>query len=750
MRILLFSVFVLFNLPLSFGADSTGIVRGRVYDRVSHEPLVAVNVVYGRNLGVITGHDGEFSFRARAGNYNVIFKYVGYRTYAVSLHLAGGDTLFVEAAMEHEIRQIDQIVVSANKTEQKVADLTVSMSVIHPEMIAQDHITDAEELVNKSPGIEVLDGQASIRGGSGFSYGAGSRVLALIDGLPMLSADAGNIKWSYLPLENLAQVEIIKGASSVLYGSSALNGVINFRTAVPDSIPVTRLYAEGGIYDRPRQKNWVWWDTPRVFSSASFSHMVKKGNTGISIGSGIFYDNGYRSLNDEKLGRLNAGIRHQSSRIDGLTYGVNLNSGASRFRDFILWQNASTGALMQDTSTAQLAVGTFLTVDPFISYKQSERLKHDLKSRIQYTSNSYPDGGNNNSSALSSYTEYQMWYRLLRFANLNTGLVGDYRLIHSEFYGDHNGLNVAGYAQVDMDVVKKLKMSGGVRLEQNYLDNKADQLVPIFRAGLNYHPGGYTFIRASFGQGYRYPSIAEKYAATTLGSIQIYPNPEIQSEKGWNSEVGIKQGVQAGNSTGQLDLAFFYQRNTDMIEYLFGLYPDPVTGNFGLGFKSANVEQSRIFGCELDYMLKRTSGELTTTLSGGYIYTYPVEYNPITHRNKDVFLKYRRKHSAKLNIENRYRKMVLGAGMYIRSPILNIDKVFLDETTRESFLPGFYEYWTNDNKTYFLMDVNLGYDLTDHFNLSLVIKNLTNTEYMGRPGDIRPQRSFGIRLSGKF
>ena len=299
-------------------------------------------------------------------------------------------------------------------------------------------------------------------------------------------------------------------------------------------------------------------------------------------------------------------------------------------------------------------------------------------------------------------------------------------------------------------LLKELKMSGGVRLEQNYLDNEADQLVPIFRAGLNYHPGGYTFIRASFGQGYRYPSIAEKYAATTLGSIQIYPNPEIQSEKGWNSEVGIKQGVQAGNITGQLDLAFFYQRNTDMIEYLFGLYPDPVTGNFGLGFKSANVEQSRIFGCELDYMLKRTSGELTTTLSGGYIYTYPVEYDPVTHRNKDVFLKYRRKHSAKLNIENRYRKMVLGAGMYIRSPILNIDKVFLDETTRESFLPGFYEYWTNDNKTYFLMDVNLGYDLTDHFNLSLVIKNLTNTEYMGRPGDIRPQRSFGIRLSGKF
>ncbi len=675
---------------------------------------------------------------------------VGYRTYTVSLHLKGGDTLFVEAAMDQEVTQMDQIVVSANKTEQKVSDLTVSLSVIRPEMIAQDHITDAEELANKSPGVEVLDGQASIRGGSGFSYGAGSRVLALIDGLPMLSADAGNIKWNYLPLENIAQVEIIKGASSVLYGSSALNGVINFRTARPDSIPVTRLYAEGGVYGRPRDKAWIWWDTPRGFTSASFSHRVKKGNTGLSIGSAVTYDNGYRSLNDEKLGRLNAGIRHQSSKVGGLTYGVNLNSGLSRSRDFILWKDAYTGALEQDTATAQLNAGTFLAVDPYIAFKQSDRLNHDLKSRIQYTANVYPEGGNNNSHALSTYTEYRMRYRLLPFLSLNTGLVGDYRTIYSEFYGDHNGLNVAGYAQADADIMKELKMSGGVRLEQNYLDGEPDRLVPVFRAGLNYHPGGYTFIRASFGQGYRYPSIAEKFAATNLGSIRIYPNPEIRPEKGWNSEVGIKQGIQAGSITGQADLAFFYQRNTDMIEYLFGIYPDPATGIFGLGFKSDNVEQSRVYGYELEVMMKRTAGELTTTLSGGYIYMYPVEYDPVTHRNKDVFLKYRRKHSAKLNIENRYRKLVFGSGMYLRSPILNIDKVFLDPATRENFLPGFYEYWTNDNKTYFLMDADIGYDLTDHFSLSVVVKNLTNTEYMGRPGDIRPQRSFGIRVSGKF
>jgi outer membrane receptor protein involved in Fe transport len=46
--------------------------------------------------------------------------------------------------------------------------------------------------------------------------------------------------------------------------------------------------------------------------------------------------------------------------------------------------------------------------------------------------------------------------------------------------------------------------------------------------------------------------------------------------------------------------------------------------------------------------------------------------------------------------------------------------------------------------------LNLGFRLSDRYTLSMVIKNLTNTEYMGRPGDIQPQRSFSLRFSGKL
>lgn len=97
-----------------------------------------------------------------------------------------------------------------------------------------------------------------------------------------------------------------------------------------------------------------------------------------------------------------------------------------------------------------------------------------------------------------------------------------------------------------------------------------------------------------------------------------------------------------------------------------------------------------------------------------------------------------------------YKKFDLGINLYAKSKILSIDNVFLDESTRESILPGFYEYWLKNNTGYFLIDGNLSYKLNKNLDLSLAVKNITNTEYMGRPGDIQPQRNFSLRLSGKF
>ena len=725
-------------------SKSQSVVTGKVYDLNTLEPLPGVTILYKQQKGTTTDTDGHFLIRSQPGQMALRFQHIGYRPITKTVTIPTHDTLTLSIGMEPQVAEIDQLVISASKVEQKLSELTVSMSVIEPKLLSTNHIADATELINKTSGVEVLDGQASIRGGSGFSYGAGSRVLMLIDGLPALSADAGDVKWYSLPLESISQVEIIKGTASVLYGSSALNGVINFRTADAKENPETNFHVETGIFGKPRQSKWVWWDTPRVFTNASLSHLQRFGNTQMGVSGHFLLDNGYRRLNDEKTGRLTFRIKRHSSRLKGLTYGVNANGNLVNKTDFILWENAEDGALKQSESTAINLHASFIALDPYVSFKGNGKFSHDLRMRLQSVQNDFPESHNNNSIGRSIFSEYQMEYKANNWLHINSGLTRFSSQIVSEFYGNHTGENLAAYGQLNLTPLARVKLVAGGRVEYNALDNDRDKPIALFRAGVNIRAKDYSFLRISFGQGYRYPSIAEKHAATTLGSVRIFPNPFVKAESGWNSEVGFKQGILTKTMNGMIDLALFYSQNKDMIEYVFGLYPG------GMGFRATNIEYSRVYGGELEFNLSFPYGRFKNTVNGGYVFMYPVEYNPHTNRNTDVYLKFRRKHSGKIGITSNINNIDFGLTIFVKSKILEIDDVFTNPETRETILPGFYDYWLDKNGGYAVIDLNTGYQITRHFNLSLVVKNLNNTEYMGRPGDIMPHRNISLRLAGRF
>jgi iron complex outermembrane receptor protein len=223
----------------------------------------------------------------------------------------------------------------------------------------------------------------------------------------------------------------------------------------------------------------------------------------------------------------------------------------------------------------------------------------------------------------------------------------------------------------------------------------------------------------------------------------IIPNPDIQPERGWSAEMGIKQGFLLGKVTGQADLSLFLMQNTNLIEFYFGSYAE------GVGFRATNVEEAHVYGAELEFNLSRRLGAFDISASGGYTFIYPVD-NSYPNRDEVVYLKYRRMHAGKLYLVSSRKRLHLGVNLSLGSKILNIDDVFLHPATSELFLPGFYAYWQNNNTGHMVLDVIPGYRINDRFTLSFAVKNLTNTEYMGRPGDIQPHRNFSLRLSGRF
>ena len=746
------AVFILIFINITtLYAQVSGTVSGKIYDKTTNKNLIGVNIIYDRYKGVTSDIEGNFSFKTDTGKRNITFTSLGYKQLIKEINIHENENIHLDIYLIPAVEELDEVVISASKTEEKKSELTISIETLNAKKVSNILTTDIEDVIIKIPGIEILDGQASIRGGSGYSYGAGSRVLLLIDGMPSLSADADNVRWDFLPSESVSKVEIIKGASSVLYGSSALNGVINFRTTKEVLKPETKISVLYGVYDKPSNKLWAWNTSPQCFSNLSLFHSIKKNNTSVTIGSFVVNDEGYRKNNYKKLARLNLNLNQKSNKFKKLNYGIILNSMIIQKKDFFLWKDAETGGLIQDAETVLELKGLILTIDPYFEVNNPEKWNHTFQSHFQITQNAYPENKKNNSDAYSYYAEYRFWYHISKYVNLTTGISGRYSTIISNFYQDHNGINGAGFLQLNIYPVEKLKIITGIRLEQYNLDGISERIQPLFRTGLNYHIYKYTFIRTSFGQGYRYPSIAEKYAYTQVGSnIIIFPNPEIVPETGWNAEIGIKQGIRFGGWNGQIDVAGFYSEYKNMIEYTFGLFPIPDSDISNLGFQAQNKENARIYGLEPELFLKKRIGPFLIGFEGGYTYIAPYEFNRISSVTLETPLKYRSKHSAKLSLSGEYKNFEIDIYGIYKSKTLEIDKVFLDSLTREDFLPGFYEYWNTHNKGYTVMDVNISYNISKRYSFSFLIKNTFNTEYMGRPGDIRPVRSYSIQGSMHF
>ena len=155
-------VFVLF-LAAAGAVEGQTIVSGRVTDSQTGESLAGVYVIWGKGSGTSTDNDGHFSFTSDEGTRTIVFRYIGYKSLTEVLDITAGNNLVLDIKLEQEAQSLDQVVVSADRMEQKRSDLTVSMDVIRSERLFRAHITDAQELITKTPGIEVLDGQASIR-----------------------------------------------------------------------------------------------------------------------------------------------------------------------------------------------------------------------------------------------------------------------------------------------------------------------------------------------------------------------------------------------------------------------------------------------------------------------------------------------------------------------------------------------------------------------------------------------------------
>ena len=782
--------FILFILILLNSTVFFSQTKGIVLDASNGDPIIGARIVLSSGQKSITSNTGEFILSNVKYPNSLVVSMMGFISETVKL---SKDTLLT-INLKTQVQEISDVVVTASRRNQNIEDVPISMEIIKPELINNKGFSNLEQAVDQSPGVYAMDGQVSIRGGGGFAYGAGSRVALLWNGVPMMSPDVGDAKWNAIPMEQTSQIEILKGASSVLYGSGALNGIIALTEKEPSPKGNFSAKVQSGVYGNPRRKSMQWWDKNPTFHLADVYFGKSYKYLGYTVGANAYLDSGFRQGENEKRFRLNGSFYFKPKSNSKLKAGLSYNAQYQDLGVFILWKNDTLGYQAQDnTLSRQKAIR--INVDPYIKFYDKFQNQHQLKTRYYIVTTGSDAKVGDASIADLFYADYQFQRKFGTSINLSAGITHNLGQVKSWVFGDHISSNSALYGQVESKL-NRLDITAGMRIEHYKLDDmKADSrffindslsipVYPIFRMGLHYKLTPATHLRASFGQGVRFPSIAERFVSTSVGGLTIFKNPNLLPEKGWSSELGFKQLVKLGSSwKGFFDVAAFINEYSNMTEFTFGIY-NPLTGESlssngildteayneliaqGIvlsqlvGFRATNAEKARITGLEFSFNSQGKIGEVELTSLLGYTYMNPISLNQDpTYRisfsdSTSNMLKYRFKHLVKMDIQATYKKFSLGISLRYNSFMKNIDLMFeepiLTDTGQQFILPGLREYRKNNSNGALVFDSRFIYHITKEMKLNLIVNNLFNAEYVSRPADLQAPRNFLLQLQYAF
>jgi iron complex outermembrane receptor protein len=281
--------------------------------------------------------------------------------------------------------------------------------------------------------------------------------------------------------------------------------------------------------------------------------------------------------------------------------------------------------------------------------------------------------------------------------------------------------------------------------------------------------------------GFRFPSLAEMYVSTRVGPLGVFSNPSLTPEKGYSAEVGARQLVKLSNTWGLYgDVALFANYYNNMMEFTFGQFGKPTDPLFGLGFSSQNIGNTRILGSDIGMGLQGKMGDFDVSFVAGYTYIdaralnwndslklynsegqrlAPTSINATyaaTSSDKNNFLKYRSRNQLKLILTLAYKFIELNADYQYLGFQENIDAAFVSKlfADQSSAFGGLQSYRANQiangSKGYNILNIGIGFKATSKFKVSAIVKNVSNTEWMARPGLFQAPRNYTLQLAYTF
>lgn len=461
-----------------------------------------------------------------------------------------------------QIYNLDPITVTATRAEVARSMISPSISIISQEMIQRNQQKSVFSLISQQvPGVFVLEsgvlgfgvntpaGQISIRGVGG---NPNTDILTLIDGRPQYMGLMGHpVADSYLSA-HIERVEIIRGPASLLYGSNAMGGVINFitRSATLPGISGSASLSYGS-YDSQHLGANIGYESGPSSTIVSFAHERT---------------DGFRPWSEFNA---NSGYLKSSYQIKA-QYTVTVDGSLTKFRMYD--PGTISAPLVNNWMDIQRGyVGASVDNDFGIS-KGSFRFAYNFGHHELYTTWVSDDFA----AVASFYQTLKLFPNNTLTVGIDMNKFGGKGHDSSKDYGAPSLYEYAFYAYMQHTLFQRLILNGGLRYDINELFGG----VFIPQIGAACKLTGATTIHTTIGKGFRSPTIRELYLFPA-------PTPTLQPENMWNFELGVSQTL-AGRIS--LDLTGFVSEGKNII-LTQGVYPNLTLSNSG-SFVHRGVEFS--------------------------------------------------------------------------------------------------------------------------------------------------------------
>jgi outer membrane receptor protein involved in Fe transport len=545
--------------------------------------------------------------------------------------------------------ELEPVVITATRTEQKVGQSTANVTVLQKDEIANSPAYVVDDMLRQIPGFNTFRRSSSLVTASqqdpeaqgvtlrGIGPGGASRALVLIDGIPANDAFGGWIYWGEMPMESIERAEIVRGGYSSLWGNFALAGVINLITRMPQERDILAKAAFGN----------------RTTEDGYLSYNDKFGRLRFGIEGNAFHTNGWNIILPDQRGPIdqnsNSDHKRGAVRLDyALTPDLSLFIKTSYYDES---RNNGTPFRTSQTARASLMGGGSLRTNDgdiwqLTVFSRFSRFEENFSGVSEDRTTERPT---QLQKVPSTDVGGSLTYTTQLGVNNLLTAGSDFRLISGEsrdsFFDDVGTINdqrtskgrqtfTALFVQDIYEPLPKLQIVGTLRAD--YFRNFDGRLTDIPtgslptvtslpeqeriainpKLALRYELLEHVAVRAAGYRAYRAPTLSELYRRSSVEGLVLKENPNLGPEFLDGGEVGFD----VGKATASFLRATAYWNTIRHPIGNISTARDPVTGEDSERTR-ANLGRARVRGVEADVQYQLTK---QWSVIGGYLYSEAV------------------------------------------------------------------------------------------------------------------------------